>query len=75
LFSSSNVQPTATTDYNGALFTPGQALGMAVKWLAQIQEADLGPVTFQAARGFFGSSCYGVIEIDNAKGVSIITDY
>lgn len=72
VFQSTNVAATGG-NRTGALLVPGMAIACLYKWLARVVMADQA-VNFQAAKSWLGSSCYGAIEIDDNRGVSIITD-
>lgn len=72
VFQSTNVAATGG-NRTGALVVPGMAIACLYKWLARVTMADQA-VNYLAAKSWLGSSCYGAIEIDDNRGVSIITD-
>jgi hypothetical protein len=69
--------PTANagSDRAGALFVAGQsgALGAVIKWEPEIEQASLA-VKYTGGKAVFGDAAFGVVEINDSMGVSIITD-
>jgi hypothetical protein len=72
---SSTLVPSANSAANsaGALIVPGKALGLAVKWMPEI-ETQRGISNGQKSTVYHASVAYGVAELVDAYGVSIITD-
>ena len=75
-FASADDDPheNTTDDHGGALLVPGQAIALLYKWLGRIERGDQA-VNLASAITWFASSCYGAVELDDNKGVSIITDH
>lgn len=71
IFQSSNVDTAnAAADRAGAMFTPS-SLGALIKWMGMVEtDRDISMLSTEIV----GSSCYGVGELLDAGGVSIITD-
>ena len=75
VFQTTNVPDENTIDdHGGALLVPGQAIALLYKWLGRIERGDQA-VNLASAITWFASSCYGAVELDDNKGVSIITDH
>jgi hypothetical protein len=74
VFGSSNCPADGTTDYHGALFVPGEAIGCALKWMPRVEMQRAASNGYNATT-VLSTIAFGVVEKRDLAGVKIFVDY